>query len=67
MADVTLELAEEHRSKTKEEVLTLLDDEVVRFSTYMARLEDSRARGPLGNGEKALVKTFLVAKLRGKF
>jgi hypothetical protein len=47
-------------------VLALLDEEIERFSSYMAALPDSRAAGKLINPEKALLKTYLVAKIRGK-
>ena len=66
MADVIVGLAQEHSTKSQGEVLSLLDEEVARFSSFMAQLGDSRAQGPLNNPEKALVKTYLVAKLRGK-
>jgi len=66
MTDVTLKLAEEHSSKSKEEQLLLLDKEVDRFSKWMAELPDVRARGALSNPERALIKTYLVQKLTGK-
>ena len=50
----------------KEEALKVIDAEVEKFSNFMAALEDPRARGALNNPEKALLRTFLVQKLRGK-
>lgn len=66
MPDLKLILDEQHAGKAKEEVLVLIDAEVERFSTWMAVLPDSRARGALSNPEKALIKTYLVQKLTGK-
>ncbi len=43
-----------------------LDDEVERFSKWMAKLEDPRARGALNNPERALLKTYLIQKLNGR-
>jgi hypothetical protein len=60
---VKVTLHSDHDGKSKEEVLTLLDAEVERFSIYMSQI-DSPARGALSNPEKALMKTYLVAKLR---
>lgn len=51
----------------KEEVLKLFDIDVEDYSRFMAQLEDQRARGALSNPEKALIKTFLVQKYRGRF
>lgn len=50
----------------KEEALKEIDAEVEKFSNFMSTLEDARARGALNNPEKALLRTFLVQKLRGK-
>lgn len=59
-------MADSLEGKSKEEILAALDEEVLRFSHYMANLEDPRARGALNNPEKALVKTYLVSKIREK-
>jgi hypothetical protein len=66
MAIVDLKMAPAHSGASKDEILKLLDQEVERFSTFMANLEDFRARGALNNPEKALIKTYLVQKLNGK-
>lgn len=66
MSDVIVRLAEGRDVEKQDEVLPLLDAEIERFSRYMAGLADSRAAGPLINPERALLKTYLVAKIRGK-
>jgi hypothetical protein len=58
--------ANEHANKPKEELLKLLDEEVETFSSYMETLSDWRANGALSAPEKALVKSYLVAKLTNK-
>lgn len=49
--------------KSKEEILAILDGEIEQFSQYMSQI-DSPARGALSHPERALLKTYLVAKLR---
>ena len=49
----------------KQAANTLLDQEIEEFSSWMANIPDIRARGPLMNGEKALLKTYLIQKLKG--
>jgi hypothetical protein len=66
MNDVTVSFHPDHEAKGKDQKLAVLDEEVARFSDYMAKLDDARARGALSNPEKALIKTYLVAKLREK-
>ena len=66
MADLNLTLKTELAGKTKEELLVIIDQEVDRFSKWMATLADERARGALNNPERALIKTYLVQKLTGK-
>lgn len=66
MPDVQLILADEHKNKTKEELSILFDQEIERFSKFMATLGDWRSLGPLNNGERMLLKTFLVQKYNGK-
>ena len=51
---------------TKEEVLQHVEADVEAFSAFMATLEDARARGALSNPEKALIRTYLIQKSRGK-
>lgn len=66
MSAVSLMISEDDQKKTPEEQLALLDQEVDAFSNFMATLGDSRARGALSHPERALVKTYLVAKIRGR-
>lgn len=65
MALVELRMGPEHTGASKEEILKLLDIEVEKFSTFMANLDDWRAKGALINEEKALLKTYLVHKIAG--
>lgn len=64
MADVTLKLSEGLEGKTKDELNKVLDDEVESFSKYMASLGDWKARGHLIASERALIKTYLIFKLK---
>jgi hypothetical protein len=66
MATVEMKLAPGHEGASKEETIKLLSEEVERFSTFMANMEDFRCRGALNNPEKALLLTYLVHKLNGK-
>lgn len=66
MADVILKLGDEHAGKTKEEILNLFEQEVDRFSAFMASLGDSRVSGHLIKQERHLLKTYLVQKFTGK-
>lgn len=67
MKQVIVELAEELRGRTKEEQLQILDEEVTRFSRFMADFpDDPRARGGLIPAERVLLKTYLISKLRGR-
>jgi hypothetical protein len=51
---------------SKEEMLAEVNQEVEKFSEWMANLDNSLARGALNNPEKALVRTYLIQKLQGK-
>lgn len=53
--------------EAKKMVNDLLDAEIEEFSHWMATLADIRARGPLMNAEKALLKTYLIQKLKETF
>lgn len=63
---LTFELAPEHREKPKEELSALFDEEVERFSKYMGSLKDFKAAGSLSKMERALVKTYLIFKMKEK-
>jgi hypothetical protein len=62
--DIEIKLATEHVNKSKEEILLILEAELDKFSTYMSNLSDWRARGSLNSGERALLKTYLVNKIK---
>lgn len=64
--DVVVKFADEHAGKTREQLEPLLDAEVERFSAFMAALPDWKARGELRKDEKALIKSYLVARVTGK-
>lgn len=66
MKDVIAGFETSHVGKTKEEQSVVLDQEVDRFSKYMENLSDWKAKGPLSPPERALLKSYLVAKLLGK-
>lgn len=63
---VTLKI-EGQENLSKEDALRVFDEEVEKFSSYMANLPaNTLGAGPLSTGERALVKSYLVAKYRGK-
>jgi hypothetical protein len=66
MPDITLLLANSLEGKTKEELSTVFDQEVERFSQYMSNMGDWRSAGPLSKFERALIKTYLIQKFSGK-
>lgn len=66
MSVVQVTVTPEVEEREKDDVLKVFDEDIERFSRYMAEL-DSPARGALNNPERALLKTYLVAKLREKF
>ena len=43
-----------------------IDEEVEKFSIYMATLGDWKQAGPLNKQERMLIKSYLVCKLAGK-
>lgn len=63
--DVILKLADGIASKSKEEQSKVLDEEVERFSQWLSNLPDKMVSGALNDPERALIKTYLVQKLRG--
>jgi len=52
-------------NQTKDETLASVNEEVEKFSNFMATLEDWRARGALNSPEKALLRTYLLQKVQG--
>jgi hypothetical protein len=67
--NVSLALYDPHGKPETEKALIsqVLDQEIEDFSEWMAKLADIRARGPLLSGEKALLKTYLIQKIKGEF
>lgn len=66
MPNIELKLDPKYDGKTKEEILVAVDEDVEVFSNFMASLPDWRAQGALSNSEKALIRTFIVHKLKGR-
>jgi hypothetical protein len=54
------------KASEKEALLAVVNEEVERFSTYMATLGDWKSAGPLNEMEKTLIRTYLVQKFTGK-
>jgi hypothetical protein len=52
---------------SKDEVKAMIDQEVEDFSAWMVKLPDDKARGALIEGEKALLRTYLMQKYKGEF
>jgi hypothetical protein len=67
MADMIISLDGNHINKTKEELSVLVDQEVEKFSNYMATLGDWRSAGPLNPMERTLVKTYIITKIKGLY
>lgn len=65
MADVIFKLSEEHESQSKNLQSLVLDKEIEEFSKYMESLSDMKANGPLVTMERAILKTYMIYKLRG--
>lgn len=66
MKDVLVRFTDEHVGKPKEELLSLLDQEIEDFSKFMSTIGDWKSVGPLSPPERALIKTYLVQKVTGK-
>lgn len=66
MRDLIVQLAPGRGGDSQESKNALLDQEVEEFSRYMSALDDWKSAGPLHPQEKALLKSYLVAKLTGK-
>jgi hypothetical protein len=61
MKDITLAVP----GDTKEQKLSYVDKEIEDFSRYMCSIGDWASVGPLNEMEKALLRTYFVAKLKG--
>lgn len=66
MPNIELKLDPKYDGKTKDEILKAVDEDIEVFSNFMANLPDWRAQGALSNSEKALIRTFVVHKLKGR-
>lgn len=66
MPNIELKLDPKYDGMVKEEVLKAIDEDIEAFSDFMAKLGDWRANGALSNPEKALIRTFIVHKLKGR-
>lgn len=66
MADLVLKFNEAHQDKTKEQLLAVVNQELDRFSAYMERIGDWKARGALTEREKILLRTYLIHKASGR-
>lgn len=67
MTALTLQLPSDTAAGTKEEISKLLDTEIDKFSEYMCNIGDWKTAGPLLPQERALIKTYLVQKVKGTF
>lgn len=65
MATIEVTMSPPADDVEKDVVLTTMDEDIERFSKYMEGLAPP-AGSPLSRPERALLKTYLVAKLRGK-
>lgn len=65
MKILDLTLCKEHESKTKDEVIKLVEQEVDKFSQFMAGLGEWKSAGPLIPQERILIQSYLIHKLRG--
>jgi hypothetical protein len=66
LPNIELKLDPKYDGKTQEEVLAAVNEDIEVFSNFMANLPDWRASGALSNAEKALIRTFIVHKLKGR-
>lgn len=66
MAGVLVQFAPEFLGKPRDELEKILDREVQDFSDFMKTIADPVGAGPLMPLERALIKTYLVHKIRGR-
>ncbi len=50
----------------RDDLLKLFEQELDEFSIFMAELGDARVSGPLMKSERAILKSYLVHKFRGR-
>jgi len=65
MKGISLVLAPELASKTKDELVEAFRKEVDDFSAWMERLPDWKYQGPLSSAERILLVTYLMQKYTG--
>lgn len=63
MAVIELSI-KDHESLSKKEISDSIDAEIEEFSKYMGGLTDKMASGPLIPMERALIKTYLISKIK---
>jgi uncharacterized protein YjgD (DUF1641 family) len=62
--NIIIKWSDNYEDKPKEELSMYLDNEIEKFSQYMEKLSDLKAAGVLHPLEKAIVKTYLIYKLK---
>lgn len=66
MKEIHVAFAEALTGQPREIQEAAIDREVETFSAFMANLGDWRSAGPLNSAERAMIKSYLVARLTGK-
>lgn len=65
MATIEVRMSPSPDDLEKDAVLAAMDEDIERFSKYMEGVAPP-AGSPLSRPERAILKTYLVAKIRGK-
>jgi hypothetical protein len=68
VSDIAVKWTEPDRIDDRDQqmVMSKIDRELEKFSDYLQGAEIGVAQGPLTKAERVLMRTYLVAKLRGK-
>lgn len=66
MREIEVSFSGELATQGREPQESAIDREVESFSAFMSNLGDWRSAGPLNAAERALIKSYLVARLTGK-
>jgi len=66
MSEINISFSGDLAAQGREPQESAIDREVDTFSAFMANLGDWRSAGPLNAAERALIKSYLVARLTGK-
>lgn len=65
--DIEVKFGPHLSGATEDQQQKVMDEEIDRFSAFMAdKVSDPLAMGRLTNFERAILKTYLVYKVRGK-